>query len=364
MRSADAPSFGEAARRRRVQRRPARRVRGQPRPPPGRSGGRTRSGRPRRGSRRRELVGRSRPRRVPRARRGSRVATEGRPRPARPPRVRQLAVESRTGALAAARPSRETARWSEACDAGTGRRSGRAAPRRCWSSSRTRNGTPPVTAWTRSRRPGRQLGAEARSRSARPPPRWLSGVSARTSADGSAASAREHRRAVGRPGWPRRGDDARSAAPAAAARGSAGSAARPGQPSGRRRREQQRRSPAKVRGQPVEPVQDRERGVEQRVGGVIPRRRETEQPRRVPGRAGQELGPFRRRRRDQQGLEQLADEAIREVSFEFRTARGQRCQAKLAAMPFGRQDQARLADATGPSITSSEPSPAIASRRD
>ena len=92
-------------------------------------------------------------------------------------------------------------------------------------------------------------------------------------------------------------------------------------------------------------MQDRERGVEQRVGGVIPRRRQAEQPRRVPGRAGQELGPFRRRRRDQRGLEQLADQAIREVSFEFRTARAQRCQAKLAAMPFGRQDQARLADA-------------------
>src|SRR6266496_5947477 len=72
------------------------------------------------------------------------------------------------------------------------------------------------------------------------------------------------------------------------------------------------RAPPEVRGQPVEPVQDRERGVEQRVGGVIPRRRDAEQPRRVPGRAGQELGPFRRRRRDQRGLEQLADQAIRE----------------------------------------------------
>jgi hypothetical protein len=35
----------------------------------------------------------------------------------------------------------------------------------------------------------------------------------------------------------------------------------------------------------------------------------------VPGRAGQELGPLRRRRRDQRGLEQLADQAIGEVSF-------------------------------------------------
>jgi len=109
--------------------------------------------------------------------------------------------------------------------------------------------------------------------------------------------------------------------------------------------EQERRSPPKVRGQPVEPVQDRERGVEQRVGGVIPRRREAEQPRRVPGRAGQELSPFRRRGRDQRGLEQLADQAIREVSFEFRTARVQRRQAKLAGVPSGRQYQAGLADA-------------------
>ncbi|HEX7163563.1 MAG TPA: hypothetical protein VF223_20275 [Trebonia sp.] len=64
-------------------------------------------------------------------------------------------------------------------------------------------------------------------------------------------------------------------------------------------------------------MQDRERGVEQRVGGVIPRRRDAEQPRRVPGRPGQELGPFRRQRRDERGLEQLADQAIREVSFQF-----------------------------------------------
>jgi hypothetical protein len=92
-------------------------------------------------------------------------------------------------------------------------------------------------------------------------------------------------------------------------------------------------------------VQDRERGVEQRVGGVIPRRREAEQPRRVPGRAGQELGPFRRRPRDQRDLEQLADQAIHEVSFQFRTACVQRRQAKLAAMPSGRQYQAGLADA-------------------
>jgi len=81
--------------------------------------------------------------------------------------------------------------------------------------------------------------------------------------------------------------------------------------------EQERRSPPEVRTQPVEPVQDRERRVEQRAGGVIWRPRDTEQPRRVPGRAGQELGPFRRRRPDQRGLEQLADQAIGEVSFEF-----------------------------------------------
>ena len=109
--------------------------------------------------------------------------------------------------------------------------------------------------------------------------------------------------------------------------------------------EQERRSPPKVRGQPVEPVQDRERRVEQRAGGVIPRRREAEQPCRVPRRAGQELGPFRQRRRDQRGLEQLADQDLGEVSFEFRTARAQCCQAKLAAMPSGRQYQAGLADA-------------------
>ena len=64
-------------------------------------------------------------------------------------------------------------------------------------------------------------------------------------------------------------------------------------------------------------MQDRERGVEQRVGDVIPRRREAEQRRRVPGRAGQEFGPLRRRRRDQRDLEQLAHEAVREVAFQL-----------------------------------------------
>ena len=81
--------------------------------------------------------------------------------------------------------------------------------------------------------------------------------------------------------------------------------------------QQQRRAPPEVRAQPVQPVQDRERGVEQRVGDVIPRRREAEQRRRVPSRAGQEFGPLRRRRRDERDLEQLAHEAVREVAFQL-----------------------------------------------
>jgi hypothetical protein len=67
-------------------------------------------------------------------------------------------------------------------------------------------------------------------------------------------------------------------------------------------------------------VQDRERRVEQRASDVISRR-DAEQRRRVPGRAGQQLGPFGRRRRDEPGLEQLADQAIGEVSFELGAAR-------------------------------------------
>jgi hypothetical protein len=51
-------------------------------------------------------------------------------------------------------------------------------------------------------------------------------------------------------------------------------------------REQQRRAPGEVRAQPVEPMQDRERGVEQRIGGVIMRPGNAEQRRRAPGRAG------------------------------------------------------------------------------
>jgi len=81
--------------------------------------------------------------------------------------------------------------------------------------------------------------------------------------------------------------------------------------------QQQRAALGEVRAQPVEPVQDRERRVEQRAGHIVLHRRDAEQRRRAPGRAGEELGPFRRRRRDQRGLEQLADQAIGEVAFQF-----------------------------------------------
>jgi hypothetical protein len=148
---------------------------------------------------------------------------------------------------------------------------------------------------------------------------------------------REQRRALSRPGRPRRGDDRDrqllDPTPEVVQETQRGLVS----PVHVVDAEQQRRSPPEVRRQPVQPVQDRERGVEQRVGRIIPRRRKAEQPRRVPGRPCQELGPFRRRGRDHRGLEQLADQAIREVSFEFRTARAQRRQAKLAAMPSGRQ---------------------------
>jgi hypothetical protein len=64
-------------------------------------------------------------------------------------------------------------------------------------------------------------------------------------------------------------------------------------------------------------VQDREGGIEQRAGEVILRRRDAEQRCRMPGRAGEQLGPLRRRRRHKWGLEQLADQAIGEVPFQF-----------------------------------------------
>jgi hypothetical protein len=63
-------------------------------------------------------------------------------------------------------------------------------------------------------------------------------------------------------------------------------------------------------------VQDRERRVQQRASDVISRP-DAEQRRRVPGRAGEQLGPVRRGRRDDRGLEQLADQAIGEVPFQF-----------------------------------------------
>jgi hypothetical protein len=66
---------------------------------------------------------------------------------------------------------------------------------------------------------------------------------------------------------------------------------------------QQRGAPTEVRAQPVEPVQNRERGVEQRVRRVILRHRDAEQRRCAAGRADEQLRPFRRRRRDERGLE-------------------------------------------------------------
>jgi hypothetical protein len=68
--------------------------------------------------------------------------------------------------------------------------------------------------------------------------------------------------------------------------------------------EQERGAPPKVGAQPVEPVHDRERGVEQRAGNIIVlRRRGAEKRCRLPGRAGEELGPVLRRCRDERGLE-------------------------------------------------------------
>ena len=58
--------------------------------------------------------------------------------------------------------------------------------------------------------------------------------------------------------------------------------------------EQQRGASAEVRAQPVEPVQDRERRVQQRIGDVILRHRDAQQTGRAPGRAAEELRPFRR----------------------------------------------------------------------
>jgi len=81
--------------------------------------------------------------------------------------------------------------------------------------------------------------------------------------------------------------------------------------------QQQRGAPRQVRAQPVQPVQDRERRVKQRPGRTLLGSRDAEQRRRMPGRAGQQLGPFRRRRRHQRGLEQLADQAVGEVPLEF-----------------------------------------------
>ena len=64
-------------------------------------------------------------------------------------------------------------------------------------------------------------------------------------------------------------------------------------------------------------MQDRERGVEQRIACVVVRRRDAEQPRRAPRRAGKQLRPLHRRCRDQRCFEQLAHKAVGEVPLEL-----------------------------------------------
>ena len=81
--------------------------------------------------------------------------------------------------------------------------------------------------------------------------------------------------------------------------------------------QQQRAPPPQVCAQPVEPVQDSERRVEQRAGVIPAGHSDTEQRRRMPGRATEQLGPFPRRHGEQRGLEQLTDHAVAEISLKL-----------------------------------------------
>jgi hypothetical protein len=96
---------------------------------------------------------------------------------------------------------------------------------------------------------------------------------------------RKHRRTVRRLGGPRGGDDRDrqflQPSPQIVQKAQRGLVS----PVGIVDAQQHRAALAEVRAQPVQPVQDRERGVKQRAGNILLHRRDAEQRRRAPGRA-------------------------------------------------------------------------------
>ena len=170
-----------------------------------------------------------------------------------------------------------------------------ASSARVRTSSSTRNGTPPVTSW--------HALANADSTSAlsaephelgRPPARSAVREQGSRPTGRRRAPRAEANTQATRPAAPQRRP---RSADSSSLRAKVAQEAQRGlvSPVGVVDTEQQRGAPAKVRAQPVKPVQDRKGRVQQRFRRVILRRRDAEQPRRAPGSAGKQLRPLRRR---------------------------------------------------------------------
>ena len=101
-----------------------------------------------------------------------------------------------------------------------------------------------------------------------------------------------------------------------------------------------------IRAQPVEPVQDCERGIDARFTQVIGGRssRKREQTSGNTGGASQELGTLGLRGIGKSRLEELTDDSEREIALELGPARAEHAHsARQRRSPRGR-DQCRLAD--------------------
>lgn len=115
-------------------------------------------------------------------------------------------------------------------------------------------------------------------------------------------------------------------------------------------REQQRTVAAQVDGQPVEPVQHRERHVAA-VRSITGTDRLEERPCGRGGAAEQRVVVLRRRHHR---LEELAHDAERELALELSATRGQHEKARLLRSPARLRHQPRLPD-SGWSLDEHEP---------
>ena len=120
-------------------------------------------------------------------------------------------------------------------------------------------------------------------------------------------------------------------------------------------REQERPVRREVRGQPVEPVQTRQRRVPRRLGrdlsGIEERLRER-------GRTCHHLGPLVRFQSCEQRLEELAHNAVGKRPLELRTAARKNPQPRLLRTRSRLAEQRRLAD-PGRALDRQQP-PAVA----